>query len=71
MMYTMYMIVTKDRFRLPRYWGETKRELAKRSGRNYETIQKGFCRLKHKDPRKTEYEVVRFSDDEENLRCQE
>lgn len=71
MMHTMYMIVTKDRFRLPWYWGETKGELAKRSGRNYETIQKGFDRLKHKDPRKTEYEVVRFSDDEEDLRCQE
>lgn len=62
MTHTMYMIVTRDKFQFPLYWGETLGELSRRSGRDYQTLQKGFDRLRRKSYRRTEYEIVRFSD---------
>ena len=34
-MTTVYMIVTRDKYRLPRWWGTSTAELARRSGRGW------------------------------------
>ena len=37
-MTTVYMIVTRDKYRLPRWWGTTTAELARLSGRPYACV---------------------------------
>lgn len=38
---TIYMIVTRDKYRLPLYWGSSIRELAERAHMNYRTVHRG------------------------------
>lgn len=44
---TVYMIVTRDKYRLPRWWGTTTAELAQLSGRKHQMersiIPKELC----------------------------
>ena len=39
---TVYMIVTRDKYRLPRWWGTTTAELAQLSGRKYQNVRVGI-----------------------------
>ena len=41
---TVYMIVTRDKYRLPRWWGTTTAELAQLSGRKYQNVRVGICK---------------------------
>lgn len=41
-MATVYMIVTRDKYRLPRWWGTTTAELARLSGRKYQNVRVGI-----------------------------
>lgn len=43
-MATVYMIVTRDKYRLPRWWGTTTAELAQLSGRKYQNVRVGICK---------------------------
>ena len=36
---TVYMIMTRDKYRLPRWWGTTTAELARLSGRKYQNVR--------------------------------
>nr|DAI97664.1 MAG TPA: hypothetical protein [Caudoviricetes sp.] len=36
---TVYMIVTRDKYRLPRWWGTTTAELAQLSGRKHQNVR--------------------------------
>lgn len=42
-MTTVYMIVTQDKYRLPRWWGTTTAELAQLSGRKYQNVRSAIC----------------------------
>lgn len=42
-MTTVYMIVTQDKYRLPRWWGTTTKELAQLSGRKYQNVRSAIC----------------------------
>ena len=41
---TVYMIVTRDKYRLPRWWGTTTAELARLSGRKYQNVRAAICK---------------------------
>lgn len=41
---TVYMIVTRDKYRLPRWWGTTTAGLAQLSGRKYQNVRVGICK---------------------------
>ena len=55
-MTTVYMIVTRDKYRLPRWWGTTTAELAHLSG--------GICKAFRHGGSYGCYEVVRIQEGE-------
>lgn len=60
----VYMIVSRDRFRLPRWWGVTAAELARLSGRSYASVRSGISRARRNGGRYGCYEVVRIQEGE-------
>lgn len=62
---TIYMIVTRDKYRLPLYWGSSIRELAERAHMNYRTVHRGVWGAMRGRKADAKYEVVRIPNDEE------
>lgn len=60
----VYMIVTNDKYRLPRWWGTTTAELARRSGRKYHNVRSAICKAFRNGGSYGCYEVVRIQDEE-------
>ena len=65
-MTTVYMIVTSDKYRLPRWWGTSTAELARRSWRSYANTRSAICKAYRNGGRFGCYEVVRISEDDGN-----
>ena len=63
-MTTVYMIVTRDKYRLPRWWGKTAAELARLSGRNYQNVRSAICKAFRHGGSYGCYEVVRLEEGE-------
>lgn len=63
-MTTVYMIVTRDKYRLPRLWGTTAAELARLSGRKYQDVRVGICKAFRHGGSYGCYEVVRLEEGE-------
>ena len=63
-MTTVYMIVTRDKYRLPRWWGTSTAELARRSGRSYASTRSAICKAFRHGGRFGCYEVVRLEEGE-------
>ena len=61
---TVYMIVTRDKYRLPRWWGTTTVELAQLSGRKYQNVRVGICKAFRHGGSYGCYEVVRLEEGE-------
>lgn len=53
---TVYMIVTRDKYRLPRWWGTTTAELAQLSGRKHQNVR--FCDLEG-NPQRRQIRLLR------------
>lgn len=60
----VYMIVTRDKYRLPRWWGTTTAELARISGRKYHNVRSAICKAFRNGGSYGCYEVVRIQDEE-------
>ena len=65
-MTTVYMIVTRDKYRLPRWWGTSTAELARRSGRSYASTRSAIRKAYRNGGRFGCYEVVHISEDDGN-----
>lgn len=65
-MTTVYMIVTRDKYRLPRWWGTTTAELAQLSGRKYLNVRAAICKAFRHGGSYGCYEVVHISEDDGN-----
>ena len=63
-MTTVYMIVARDKYRLPRWWGTTTAELARLSGRSYASVRSGISRAHRNGGSYGCYEVVRIQEGE-------
>lgn len=63
-MTTVYMIVTRDKYRLPRWWGTTTAELARLSGRKYQSVRSAISRASRNGGIYGCYEVVRLEEGE-------
>ena len=63
-MTTVYMIVTQDKYRLPRWWGTTTKELAQLSGRKYQSVRSAICHAFSNGGSYGCYEVVRLEEGE-------
>lgn len=63
-MATVYMIVTRDKYRLPRWWCTTTAELAQLSGRKYQNVRVGICKAFRHGGSYGCYEVVRLEEGE-------
>lgn len=63
-MTTVYMIVTRDKYRLPRWWGTTTAELARISGRKYQNVRSAICKAFRNGGSYGCYEVVRIQEGE-------
>lgn len=63
-MTTVYMIVTRDKYRLPRWWGTTAAELARLSGRKYQNVRSSICKAFRHGGIYGCYEVVRIQEGE-------
>lgn len=63
-MTTVYMIVTRDKYRLPRWCGTTAAELARLSGRNYQNVRSSICKARRRGGSYGCYEVVRLEEGE-------
>lgn len=63
-MTTVYMIVTRDKYRLPHWWGTTTAELARLSGRKYQNVRVGICKAFRHGGSYGCYEVVRIQEGE-------
>mgnify|MGYP001076894081 FL=1 len=61
---TVYMIVTRDKYRLPRWWGTNTEELAKLSGRKYQNVSAAICKAFRHGGSYGCYEVVRLEEGE-------
>ena len=57
-MTTVYMIVSRDKYRFPRWWGTSTAELARRSGRSYASTRSAICKAYRNGGRFGGYEVV-------------
>lgn len=64
-MTTVYMIVTRDKYRLPRWWGTTTEELARLSGRKYQNVRSAICHAFRNGGSYGCYEVVRIQEEGE------
>ena len=63
-MTTVYMIVSRDKYRLPRWRGTSTAELARRSGRSYASTRSAICKAYRNGGRFGCYEIVRISEDD-------
>lgn len=63
-MTTVYMIVTRDKYRLPRWWGTTTAELARLSGRPYACVVSSISKARRHGGSYGCYEVVRLEEGE-------
>lgn len=63
-MTTVYMIVSRDKYRFPCWWGTTTAELARLSGRSYASVRSGISRARRNGGRYGCYEVVRIQEGE-------
>lgn len=63
-MTTVYMIVTRDKYRLPRWWGTTTAELAQLSSRKYQNVRAAICKAFRHGGSYGCYEVVRLEEGE-------
>lgn len=61
---TIYMIVTRDKYRLPRWWGTTTAELAQLSGRKYQNVRFAIWKAIRNGGIYGCYEVVRLEEGE-------
>jgi len=61
---TVYMIVTRDKYRLPRWWGTNTAELAKLSGRKNQNVRAAICKAFRHGGSYGCYEVVRLEEGE-------
>lgn len=61
---TVYMIVTRDKYRLPRWWGTTTAELARLSGRKYQNVRFAIRKAFRNGGRYGCYEAVRLEEGE-------
>ena len=61
---TVYMIVTRDKYRLPRWWGTTTAELAQLSGRKHQNVRFAIWKAIRYGGRFGCYEVVRLEEGE-------
>lgn len=61
---TVYMIVTRDKYRLPRWWGTTTAELAQLSGRKHQNGRFAIWKAIRNGGRFGCYEVVRLEEGE-------
>jgi hypothetical protein len=61
---TVYMIVTRDKYRLPRWWGTTTAELAQLSGRKYQNVRFAIWKAIRNGGSYGCYEVVRLEEGE-------
>ena len=61
---TVYMIVTRDKYRLPRWWGTTTAELAQLSGRKHQNVRISIWKAIRNGGRFGCYEVVRLEEGE-------
>ena len=61
---TVYMIVTRDKYRLPRWWGTTTAELAQLSGRKQQNVRFASWKAIRNGGRFGCYEVVRLEEGE-------
>lgn len=61
---TVYMIVTRDKYRLPRWWGTTTAELAQLSGRKHQNVRIAIWKAIRTGGRFGCYEVVRLEEGE-------
>lgn len=60
----VYMIVTRDKYRLPRWWGTTTAELAQLSGRKHQNVRFAIWKAILNGGRFGCYEVVRLEEGE-------
>lgn len=65
-MTTVYMIVSRDKYRFPHWWGTSTAELARRSGRSYASTRSAICKAFRHGGSYGCYEVVRISEDDGN-----
>lgn len=63
-MTTVYMIVTRDKYRLPRWGGTSAAELARLSGRKYQNVRSAICKAFRHGGSYGCYEVVRIQEGE-------
>ena len=63
-MTTVYMIVTRDKYRLPRWCGTTTAALAQLSGRKYQNVRVAICKAFRHGGSYGCYEVVRIQEGE-------
>lgn len=63
-MTTVYMIVSRDKYRFPRWWGTSTAELARRSGRSYASTRSAICHAFRNGGSYGCYEVVRLEEGE-------
>lgn len=63
-MTTVYIIVTRDKYRLPRWWGTTTAELARLFGRKYQNVRVGICKAFRHGGSYGCYEVVHIQEGE-------
>ena len=56
----IYMIVTKDKYELPLYWGSSIAELAQRAHMKYNTVHRGVRAYMRGEKGRTKYVVVRI-----------
>lgn len=61
---TVYMIVTRDKYRLPRWWGTTTAELAQLSGRKHQNVRFAIWKATRNGGSYGCYEVVRLEEGE-------
>ena len=61
---TVYMIVTRDKYRLPRWWGTTTAEVAQLSGRKHQNVCFAIWKAIRNGGRFGCYEVVRLEEGE-------
>lgn len=61
---TVYMIVTRDKYRLPRWWGTTTAELARLSGRKHQNVHFAIWKAIRNGGSYGCYEVVRLEEGE-------
>lgn len=60
----IYMICTADKYQLPIFWAETVQDLARMSGRSYDTVYHGIGRFLR--GQKSTYEVVRVEGEQDD-----